>query len=120
MTESKMIRDLMPIAGIPDKALKAMSRQQRYKLRRYSQGLCVSCGKADRSPKSRSLCPDCLAIQRERMRQRTGAGRRNLSSKSYVTSSPRSAAGKKAKQPTTSPAVSRKGPSLASKARPAR
>lgn len=73
----------MPIPGIPDRDLRKLSRQQRYKLRRYAEGLCTSCGKVPRCEQSRTLCADCLGAQRERMRERTGAGRRNYRSKSY-------------------------------------
>jgi len=81
---TQMTRDLSPVPGIPQEDLKQLSRQQRYKLRRFSQGLCTSCGKHPRQESSRSLCVECLKTQRERMRQRTGAKRRNLKSKSYV------------------------------------
>lgn len=82
-TDQRMIRDLDPIPGIPYEELVLMSRQQRYKLRRYAQGRCTSCGKAQRAERSRSLCPECLAVQRERMRARSGAGRRNFRAASY-------------------------------------
>jgi hypothetical protein len=79
----KRIRDILPIPGIPEEEAKKLSRQQRYKLRRYTQGVCVSCGKEPRCDLSRTLCTSCLAIQRERMRQRIGASRRHFRSKSY-------------------------------------
>lgn len=92
----EVIRDLMPIPGIPQEALKQLSRQQRYKLRRYADGLCTSCGQMPRCDQSRTLCTECLGVQRERMRQRTGATRRNLASKSYVVEDPHLKAVRKA------------------------
>ena len=74
---------LKPVPGLRQEDLVKMTRQQRWKLRRYTQGMCVSCGKIPRCEQSRTLCSECLAIQRERMRQRTGASRRNLRSRSY-------------------------------------
>lgn len=85
---TKMIRELEPIPGVPADQLLAMSRQQRYKLRRYAAGLCTSCGKAPRAERSRSLCPECLSDQRERVRARTGAGRRNYRASSYAAPAP--------------------------------
>ena len=80
----RRVRDILPIPGIPEEDAKKLSRQQRYKLRRYTQGVCVSCGKSPRCELSRTLCTDCLAVQRERMRQRIGASRRHYRSKSYA------------------------------------
>lgn len=73
----------MEVPGIPQEELVLLTRQQRWKLRQHAQGVCVSCAKAEKCPQSRTLCAACLKIQRERMRQRTSAGRRNLRSKSY-------------------------------------
>lgn len=78
---------LIPIPGVPTDDLKRMTRQQRYKLRRYAEGLCVSCGRVQRCQGSRTLCQNCLSIQRERMRQKIGATRRNHRAASYAAAS---------------------------------
>jgi hypothetical protein len=82
-----MKKTLLPTPGIADKDLTKLSRQQRYKLRRFAEGLCISCGQMPRCQYSRTLCPKCLKEQRERMRRRIGASRRNLRSKGYDAAS---------------------------------
>ena len=81
------MRKTLPTPGVADKDLTKLSRQQRYKLRRFAEGLCTSCGQMPRDEHSRTLCPKCLKEQRERMRRRIGATRRNLRSKGYDSSS---------------------------------
>lgn len=72
-----------PPEGIPLEEWAGMTRQKRYQMQRYSQGLCVGCGKEPISPSSKRLGALCLTKQRERMRSSTGASRRNLNAKGY-------------------------------------
>lgn len=61
----------------------ALPRQKRWQILRQAAGICVSCGQEEITGKSKRLCADCARKQRERMRQRTGATRRNIKSRSY-------------------------------------
>lgn len=85
MTTDMRDRPLIPIPGLSDEDLRKLTRQQRYKLRRYADGVCTCCGKMPRCEASKTLCAECLSLQRERMRQRAGSRRRNLRSKSYAS-----------------------------------
>jgi len=73
---------ILPVPGATPLATQQMSRQQRYKLRRIAEGLCLVCGGV-RHDGSRSLCGVCLTKTRERMRAHTGAVRRNVRAASY-------------------------------------
>jgi hypothetical protein len=77
--------DPLPIPGLTPLQVKKLSRQQRYKLRRQADGLCVACGRNPINPdESQTLCRECRAKQRERMRTKIGASRRNVNSPSYA------------------------------------
>lgn len=82
-----MGRPLIPLPGLTEAETRALSRQMRWKLRRAAAGLCPSCGR-EAVKTGVTLCPGCLAAHRERMRQRTGAVRRNLRASSYAPNNP--------------------------------
>lgn len=84
-----MGRPLIPLPGLTLDETRALSRQMRYKLRRQAAGLCPSCGKPSDTPGS--ACSVCRAVHRERMRERTGAVRRNLGAESYAAAKKASA-----------------------------
>lgn len=104
-----MGRPLIPLPGLTLDETRKLSRQMRYKLRRQAAGLCPSCGEVSDTPGS--ACSVCRAVHRERMRERTGAVRRNLGAESYAAA--KKASAKKRARPgagTKGPAESGKTP----------
>lgn len=83
----RMARQLIPLPGLTEEETRALSRQMRYKIRLAADGTCPSCGER-RLMKGKSLCPSCLVVHRERMRQRTKAKTRHSGSSSYALEAP--------------------------------
>lgn len=63
---------------------KKICRQQRWKEKMRSAGMCPGCGKLNLT--KFALCAKCLIADRERARERRGYKRRNINSKSYALS----------------------------------
>jgi hypothetical protein len=87
-----MSRPLIKIPGVSEDRARSMSRQERYQLRRDKAGFCSRCGKEKlhikKNGKPASLGIKCLKAQRERMRDRIDASRRNKNSESYARVAP--------------------------------
>lgn len=81
---AKRVSILEPPPGYNLEDWEALPRQKRWQISRQAAGICCSCGKKPIAKVSKRLCGDCLRVQRERMRQQTGAKRRNSSSPSYT------------------------------------
>ncbi len=88
-----MSRQLIKIQGVSEDKLRKMSRQERFQLRRAKSGFCPRCGDeklhVKKNGKVASLGLKCLKAQRERMRERIDASRRNKNSESYVRPTPK-------------------------------
>lgn len=67
----------LKVSAALEKKLPGMSRAARYQAIRIENGLCAICGKEPLA--SSRMGAACLAKQRERMRARTDAKRRNRS-----------------------------------------
>ncbi len=83
-TKRKKNVDLPPPDGIPMDVWENYSRQKRWQISRQAAGVCTACGVAPIGVTSKRLCNDCSSKQRERMRSRTNAARRNINSASYA------------------------------------
>lgn len=59
-----------------------LTRQMRFKLKRFRAGRCVDCGVEDRLPNA-ALGANCLIGQRERARDTNKYARRNTNAGSY-------------------------------------
>ncbi len=59
-----------------------LTRQMRFKLKRFRAGKCVDCGVEERLPNA-ALGKNCLVGQRERARQTNNYVRRNTDAGSY-------------------------------------
>lgn len=80
---AKKLSILAPPPGYDPEDWEALPRQRRWQITRQAAGICVSCGKEPIAGRSKRLGLKCAAKQRELMRQKTGASRRNVKAPSY-------------------------------------
>jgi hypothetical protein len=80
---AKKLSILKPPPGYNQEDWDALPRQRRWQITRQAAGICVSCGREPIEGRSKRLGLNCQAKQRELMRQKTGASRRNTKSASY-------------------------------------